>query len=274
MEHLRIAHGALGKRPRVWLAGDSSLDCKFYIPRSGVSAVNGYDRFLVPPVSKRDVCYWLNTVLEPTYAVINCAVEESTIQQRQTKLLAQDEFLRDHISADDILVVSAGGNDIALRPTFATVWNIIKAVHLNSTTRIETTPEKVWGMPHFRSLFRDMTRHYIEQLVSKTRPKRVIVCMIYFPDEANTPSWAGPTLSCLQYNSNPERLQAIIRGVFECATMQIQLDGVDVVGCPLFDAMNGKDSLLYVDRVEPSEKGGLAISELLTRYISRQSSDS
>jgi hypothetical protein len=36
----------------------------------------------------------------------------------------------------------------------------------------------------------------------------------------------------------------------------------------LFRAMNGKDTSLYVDRVEPSEKGGQVIAELLCSLIS------
>ena len=35
----------------------------------------------------------------------------------------QDEFIRDHIGAGDALVLSVGGNDIALRPTLCTILN-------------------------------------------------------------------------------------------------------------------------------------------------------
>eukprot|EP00964_Phaeocystis_antarctica_P075395 scaffold46517_cov50-Phaeocystis_antarctica.AAC.1 len=35
-------------------------------------------------------------------------------------MLAQDQFVRDHIEATDTLVVSVGGNDVALRPSVAT----------------------------------------------------------------------------------------------------------------------------------------------------------
>lgn len=267
VEHLRVAHAALGNRPRIWLAGDSSLDCKHYIPSSNTPAINQYEKFLVPPVSKRDVCYWLNAALGPRYAVLNCAVEESTIARRQDDLLPQDVFIRDNISADDVLVVSVGGNDIVLRPSMATIFNIIKAVHFNSTDKIKSHPRRVWGMDHFRGLFCDMTRSYIEKLVSRARPRKVVVCMIYHPDEANVPSWAGPSLSFLKYSSKPELLQAMIEAVYECATKEIQIENLQVVACPLFQVMNGKDSSLYVDRVEPSEKGGRAMSELISRYI-------
>jgi hypothetical protein len=59
---------------------------------------------------------------------------------------------------------------------------------------------------------------YIEKLTSKTRPKKILVCMIYYLDENPTPSWAGAALGALGYNSNPHRIQLLIRKIFEAAT--------------------------------------------------------
>jgi len=42
--------------------------------------------------------------------------------------------------------------------------------------------------------------------------------MIYFLDESPTPSWAGGALAALGYNSNPLKLQALIRKAFAEAT--------------------------------------------------------
>lgn len=128
VEHLEVLHDALtrqGVQRRVWLAGDSSLDNKAWVRADRVPAVHGYERVLVPPTSRPDVCHWLNCMLPDDVAAINCAVEESTVGQRVSvggKLLEQDEFLRAHIRADDTLIVSVGGNDFALRPTS---WTII-----------------------------------------------------------------------------------------------------------------------------------------------------
>jgi hypothetical protein len=38
---------------------------------------------------------------------------------------AQDAFIRDHITRDDVLIVSVGGNDIALSPTLRTAVNML-----------------------------------------------------------------------------------------------------------------------------------------------------
>ena len=48
--------------------------------------------------------------------------------------------------------------------------------------------------------------------------KKILVCMIYFPDEALTPSWAGVALSALGYNNHPAKLQMLIRNAFVNAT--------------------------------------------------------
>lgn len=54
--HLAAVHSSLGSRPRVWLAGDSSLDSKHYQPhRCSYDAINGYERILDPPLCRRDV---------------------------------------------------------------------------------------------------------------------------------------------------------------------------------------------------------------------------
>jgi hypothetical protein len=60
---------------------------------------------------------------------------------------------------------------------------------------------------------------YLEKLTSKIRPKKILVCMIYYPDENLTPSWAGPALGALGYNSNPEGIQKLIRKIFVEATL-------------------------------------------------------
>jgi hypothetical protein len=55
---------------------------------------------------------------------------------------------------------------------------------------------------------------YIEKVTAKTMPKKILVCMIYYPDENPTPSWATASLGALGYNSNPVKLQTIIRKMF------------------------------------------------------------
>lgn len=212
--------------------------------------------------------YWLNKELGPTHAVINCAVEESTLGQRQSGLLSQDVFIRDNLREEDVLVVSVGGNDVALKPTLATVFNMLKGVFLNSLASVSSDPSRAWGMNHFVKLLRDDTARYVEQLLSKCKPAAVIICMIYFPDENDSvPSWASGTLRFLAYNQEPAKLQAFIRGVFECATQQIEIGGTETIPCPLYSALDGKDTSLYVARVEPSEAGGEAMAKLISGCV-------
>lgn len=62
------------------------------------------------------------------------------------------------------------------------------------------------------------TQKYIEALTAKTKPKKILVCMIYYPDMNNVPSWANSALGALDYNQNPVKLQLLIRKMFEEAT--------------------------------------------------------
>jgi lysophospholipase L1-like esterase len=268
VEHLELLHKALGARPRVWLVGDSSLDNKYWLPRTVTApAINGYEALLDPPFAPRDVCYALNERIGSDAVAINCAVEESLLRGRAYRPLPQDEFVRDNLSEHDTIVLSVGGNDVASKPTMRTLFNIFKAVLLNSEQSIKSS-NGGWGIRYLEHMFRDETQRFVEQLTSRTRPKRVIVCMIYHPDETPTDSWASTLLKYVQYDSAPSKLQAVIEALYDRGTTTIRVDGTEIVPCPLFRAMNGKDTSLYVDRVEPSEKGGQVIAELLSSLIS------
>jgi hypothetical protein len=91
--------------------------------------------------------------------------------------------------------------------------------------------------------------------------------MIYYPDEAQVPSWAGPALGALGYNSNPQKLQMLIRKAFDEATSTIRIKGSEVIPVPLFNALDGKNSNDYIARVEPSAAGGRKMAEFLLDII-------
>lgn len=283
----------------IYFAGDSSLDNKFWLSKEkNRPAVNGYETILNPTRMVPDVAYFLNKVLsdsnttnsevidltnedkvetasrrsrqsktklnDPRYIAINAAIEESTLGARQNgKLLPQDEFVKRNITERDILVVSVGGNDIALRPTLTTAWNALLMNYCNSLESLESAPLTAWGVPHFLHLFRDQVRDFVTTLLGPVKPKKVVICMIYYPDEAMTSSWADRTLGALGYNSDPRRLQAAIRQIFIHGTSKIQIEGVQVVPFPMFESLDGKDSIDYVQRVEPSGKGGEKLARSL-----------
>lgn len=69
----------------------------------------------------------------------------------------------------------------------------------------------------------------------------------------------------LLYDSQP--ILQLMRAVFNSATEKVKVDGLPVVPCALLEAMDGKDSMRYAARVEPSEDGGMAIVKLLSTKI-------
>ena len=75
-----------GSRACIFLAGDSSLDNKFWF-NSATEAINGYERVLRPPRMKQDVCYWINAELVrrglgTQHFCLNTAVEATSLNSR------------------------------------------------------------------------------------------------------------------------------------------------------------------------------------------------
>ena len=276
----------------IFFAGDSSLDNKFWFPDTA-AAVNGYEDILDPPRSRKDVAYCTNAEIvsrELNMTVVNCAIEESTIGGRACgNLPAQDKFIRDHVQENDIVVVSVGGNDIALKPSPCTAVNACLLAQCTPWTCLKhacgtalpcddcfagcvcSCASNLCAFPcgygYFLHLFGTRAEAYLKNLVSKRKPKKIVICMIYYVDEKTTGSWADTTLGLLGYNSNPKQLQMLTRKVFEDATKRIRVEGTEVVACPLFVALDGKKTEYYAQRVEPSAKGGAQMATLILDAI-------
>ncbi|OAA72448.1 Esterase, SGNH hydrolase-type, subgroup [Cordyceps fumosorosea ARSEF 2679] len=270
--------------PIVYLAGDSSLDNKYWLPtpptssRRNSAAPADHDDDAVPeiyhlalqtPRPKADVAFWLNRRLGSRATALNLAVEASLLRERDgAALLPHDEFIRDRITPEDVLVVSVGGNDIAMRPTPWTVLHMLWLAWLTPLSSIRSG--RAWALRYFVRLFKTRTEAYIEKMVAKTKPRAVIVCMVYYPLEAlpgSGISWADKALAALGYNGRPGRLQAGIQQMYEQATRRIKVAGVRVDTCPLFEALDGKNAVDYEERVEPSVQGGRKMAGLLGPII-------
>lgn len=275
----------------IWTAGDSSLDNKYWFGDRR-DAVGAYAQVLDPPISICDVTFWLNylslqrydpssegTRGGPKYAAINTAVEATTLNSRCYNLQPQDEFLRDNISKDDILIVSIGGNDVALAPSPCTIATMVGMTHCLPQKAIEkgftccsipvddycsgcsTSLVSCGGacppcLGYLRHLFGTRIEKYIEKITAKTIPKKILVCMIYYLDENKSPSWANVALGALGYNKKPGKVQAMIRKIFLEGVSNIKLKGTQVIPVPLFQVLDGKNSDDYIARVEPSSQGG------------------
>ncbi|KAJ3108540.1 hypothetical protein HDU97_000822 [Phlyctochytrium planicorne] len=239
----------------IFLAGDSSLDNKYWVKDRKEKAINPYTTLLGHMMP--DLAFHMTKLLFPStkIATINCAVEATTIADRNPKLRPQDEFLRENISESDVLVVSIGGNDIALRPSTMTALNLAALVYLNSQKSLDQYPETCFGVSHFINLFRDQVQQYVSRLVEKTKPKLCLLCTIYYPDEKESKSWADKSLAALNYTTSPGKVQAAIRAIFKLATSQIKIDGMKIIPVALYDVLDGSDTADYVARVEPSDIG-------------------
>ena len=176
--------------PITWLAGDSSLDNKHWVK---------YRTRPIPhqlyPVSeatiartKRDVAYWMNDI-DAERVTINAAIEESTLADRDKHLLPQDEFIRQSIQETDSLIVSVGCNDIAHKPTWLTIAAVASLI---LTPKWMLRRGHGIGFPHLRRIFKTKVERFVYSLVERKKPERVLICMIYYPDEnAAIRSWAN-----------------------------------------------------------------------------------
>jgi hypothetical protein len=251
----------------VWLVGDSSLDNKHWIfeelNNGKYKNINGYETLISPNVAVPDVAYHFNQLILDNglnWLCINASIEESMLRQRQNQLLPHDLVVQKNIKQNDVLIVSVGGNDVAMMPTLQTIWAVFRSVMCSSLEKIQdgTAP----GCEYLIKLFSVKVQEYIEKIIGDKKPSAVLVCMIYYPDTNwKISSWANFTLSVMGYNRNPAKLKALTSLIFEKATKQITIEGVKCIPIPLFEVMDGSDSSLYVARVEPSNEGGKKMAE-------------
>lgn len=282
--HLRhLIRGLKASRPNcanVYLLGDSSLDNKFWLPQQPTDAINGYEDVLDPPYCEPDIAFCLNEALARVgsppggehWVAINAAVEESTIAARSCgkTLLPQDEIVRDCLTSRDVLVVSIGGNDIALRPSVTTAASMAWLSRVASDSAIDDG--SAMGLAHFTRMFKDDVGAYLSAVCAKAKPRLIILCMIYYPHVASSSgSWADAALGALNYNANPGRLQRVIRRVYTSATSQVTVPGVRLVPCPLFEVLDASPaSQDYVARVEPSVAGGRKMAQAFVDIMARE----
>ena len=113
------------------------------------------------------------------------------------------------------------------------------------------------GFGYFFDLFHRKIEALIRRVTCKRKPKKILVCMLYFLDITPGGSWADPTLSSLGYDSNPAKLQCVIRTLFDAIKEKgFDVGSVNVEPFPLFEILDGKNTKDYCQRVEPSVEGG------------------
>jgi len=324
LDLLEKLHEQVGDRPVVWLAGDSTLDNKHWFQPSPnydkpdlvadkkaafakglcqenvhlAPACNGYENVLYPPVMVKDVAYWMNrrfAGMGPNTPVcINLAVEESDTASRPWgKLTAHDEFIRDRMKPEDILILSVGGNDIALRPKCLTICNMGLLVKCFPRRLLKSgcvCVPPTYGLcgdgggcvtgyclaccfscptslGYFGHLFRNRTEAIVRKICAKTMPSKVLPCMLYNLDEAKGTGWAEETLEALGYNDDPSHLQDVIKTIYSVGVSRVSVPGTIVVPVPMFEALDGSDTDDYCQRVEPSIQGGSKMAEQFAAFI-------
>jgi len=291
-QHLRRFHSSPGKEGScIFLAGDSSLDNKHWLfpgfaqaswtllndkerGRFTGVALNGYERVLSPPRMVMDVCYWMNRLLfdaqkSGTFC-LNTAVEATTLTSRVGGvqcccfptcggLYEQDKLLRERIRTQDYLVICVGGNDIALAPSIFTIIFLVILLLTPWFLIFRCHP----SILYFKLMFHYQLECYAKKLTSRTRPRKVAVCMVYNLDEAMVESWANAILNLVCYSCFPGVLQYRMNLAFEYGVRMVKIPNTEVVPIALSEALDGKDTNDYLQRVDPSIQGGRKMANLV-----------
>ena len=221
--------------------------------------------------------------------------------------MAQDRFLRDHVTKNDVVVVSVGGNDIALKPALCTIVSMLLLMCCTTNNCLDNctcgcafpcddyccgcgcgcfSNCTAWppGYGYFLHLFGTRIRTYVDNMTQKNRPKKMLIswwdsrgvmggqCIRVVGIQSQS---TGEFVNYHRFISLPtilanlimislpfflftaywQRLQILIRNVFRDAIRNIKIPGSEVIGIPLFAAMNGKNTREYSQRVEPSSLG-------------------
>lgn len=270
LSHLKTVKDTLKrdypKHNLIYFAGDSVLDNKHWVLREKrVIPTNGYDQILTEAVP--DLAYQVNHLLNEKglqYFAINTAVEESAIKDKIKALNDQDQFIVKNITYDDILVISIGGNDIALKPDVATIFGIGKILLLNTETSFLDFDHPISGMDIINRIFINGIKNYVEKLTQLTMPKKIIITSLYFMAETGK-GWADTPLMLMGYNKNPRLIQALLKRVSYEMEKSLTTSNIQVL--PLWQCLDGKIESDYVERVEPSASGGRKMAELIINQI-------
>lgn len=250
----------------VYIAGDSSLDNKYWVKSDNelqveIPEIHKYT--LDRPEPKPDVAFWMNYLFGIRATCINTAVEESMLRERDHDLLPND-----NIRSQDVLIVSVGANDIALNPLPRTICHMLQLAWVTPLSSLKSGTAR--SLKYFRNVFGSSVQDYIYRMTAKTRPRVIIVCMIYFPHESGLgqQSWADMQLKALGYSIWPRQLQTAIRTLCIMATRNIKIEGTEILPCALHDVLDGKIVKDYAARVEPNENGGRKMAEKLVELLS------
>lgn len=256
------------KKHRVWLSGDSSLDNKHWLLDKNKGELPPvYDAVLSSSEGIQDVAYFLNKLFEKNsddeWITINTSIEN-------TDNVKQDKFIRDNISDKDVLIVSLGINDILLNPSQETIDNIIKVLR-SDIKKINSG--KAPGLKHITSIFKDRLEDYIKRLVSKNKPRLVLINTVYYPYHCTGEDWSLSVLSECSLSINPNILQSIISHIHKKATSKIKIPGIKVFHVPLFKVLTASNKNDYDNTGRyPSIQGGKKIAQKYYNIIKKDTS--
>lgn len=241
---------------KIYLVGDSTMDNKKWVLDKISSPSNGYEFFIENSVL--DVNHFVNHFLEKEklpFISLNFAIEEAFIRGKFA-LDEHDKIVKNNINENDILIVSIGGNDIALKPSPIIILELFNFLICSEEDKIK----------NILDTFETNLKDYISNLIQNKKPKAVFICAPYYPCKVMQKSWASTTLNLMKYYDDPYKVHKLINFIYK-KIKEIKIDNVNIIPVPIFEILDWEDENDYVASVEPSENGGRKIAKYFVDLI-------
>jgi hypothetical protein len=204
-----------------------------------------------------------------------------------------DRFTTDYIvqtlmTNNDNIIISIGNNDIAmsknhiLKNSLTTIiqkWNSENSIEdikdLKDIKDIES------DLQNFIIHYKDNIKKYIKSITRFNKPKKILICTIYYFNAGESvDSFWGDKIIEQNFLCKPDLHKSFINYIHENATEKLANElnlefkkTTKVSAIKLSDVLDGTDPNDYKFRVEPSEKGGRKIANLIINKLKQMDND-
>lgn len=250
IQYIRNKYLEKGKNKFVYLTGESLFDNKRYIKtKSDTIYKNIFEKEYV----LNDIENQLNVKLLYDYVCLNCSYSDSSLTDRNKRIYENDNFVRDNISTDDMLLIGLNGSDFFERTNQDLVSKI--------SYTLEHPVEENKSLLFICEYIHDNLKKYIDNLTKFQYPGKIIVFCYLYPSE-NEDKALDTIFNLNGYKKRPTRFKNMLNFIFKYLILKFK----DIKFIQLDKVISCKDNSLYSGKLRLNEKGG----DILTNSIIKE----
>lgn len=263
----------------IYFLGDSTLDNKHWVrnkPQKSLPLFEKNLEYMLP-----DISFFMNKKLyenNEKYICLNFAVEENHLKNRNNStnnnlipLNGWEDYVSSNLTENDILIVSIGGNDLALKLNIPIILNLCLSLFL-SDDLLRKNPYLIY---YILDIYKNYLKQFLLDIIKYKKPKMIVLCGVYFPCIDYQDSWCKNILNIMKYNvpSYRKNIHCVLEMLFEEGLKSLnsenipELEGIEIKYIPLYKVLNCEDKEDYVAGVEPSVQGGEKMAEAFYNSI-------